>query len=108
MAMKIIDEPNYGVYLWRTEEGGYAGDGDGYMLIHSMKGDLEKIAALAKAAKHYGCFEGGRPEFRPGVRPVSDEEYQEQLLRLKFGLVPDPLDLEAMKEEEKLRANGRR
>lgn len=107
MGMKIVDEPNYGVYLWKCANGQYAGDGEGYMLIQSMRGDLAKVAALEKAARAYDCYEGGHAEFRPGVRPVSSEEAEEQLNRLKWGLVPDPLDIQAMKEEEYFRANGR-
>lgn len=103
MSLRVVDEPDYGVYLWRCADGNFAGDGNGYMLIQSMRGDLEKIAALTKAAKFYDCFEGGRAEFRPGVRPVTNEEAAEQLQRLKFGLVPDPLDIEAMKEERRFR-----
>lgn len=107
MSLKVVDEPNYGVYVWKCADGNYAGDGNGYMLIQSMRGDLEKIAALTKAAKYYGCFEGGTPEFRAGVRPVSNEEAEEQMQRLKWGLTPDPYEITTLKEEAKFRQYDR-
>jgi len=102
-----VDEYSWGVYVWEIEEDGLkkvlADDDGNFMLIFSTKGDREKIKKLADAARHYG-FPEGRPVFWSGKRPITDEEYQEQLMREKLGLVPDPLDVGALRDEA--RANN--
>lgn len=102
----IVEETPYGIYVWRCEDGEVFGDDGRIMQIFCMKGDREAIKALAEAAAHYGQKDG-KPEFWSGHRPVTDEEYEEQLLREKFGLVPDPLDIAALRDEaEYIRRNG--
>ena len=105
-----IDEVPYGVYVWEiTEEDGtkkILGDGSNFMLIFAMRGDREKINALTNAARSYG-YPNGRPVFWSGKRPVTDEEYEEQLMREKLGLVPDPLDFGAIRDEARAQRNDR-
>lgn len=87
----VDDEPN-GMYIW-LYKGNPVGDDDGnYMAIVSKRGDRSKIKQLEDAARHYGVFEDGAPQFLGGRRPVTDEEYEEQRMRQKMGLVPDPLE----------------
>lgn len=88
-----VEQVKYGVYVWEDEKGRVVGDSGGnYMLIASRKGDRDKIEALRKAAASYGIT-GGRAVFRAGARPVSDEEYEEQVARQEAGIVPDKYDL---------------
>lgn len=103
---KYIDEVPYGIYVWETPDGRWVGDAEGhYMNIFSTKGDQEKIKALRDAARAHGIYEG-KAVFLSGQRPVTDEEYEEQLLRMQWGLIPDPKDVPAHIEEQK--HHGRR
>lgn len=99
IGKKIVEETAWGVYVWQTPDGEILGDDDGnFMLIRSVKGDREKIQKLADAAKHYGYPEG-KAVFWSGKRPITDEELEEQLQRAAAGLVPDPLDIGAIRDE---------
>lgn len=104
--VSVVEESEEGTYVWRMPNGQWAGDDKGrFMNIYSRKGDLSKLKALHEVAKSYGITEGA-PIFLSGKRPVSDDEYQEQIRRMKFGLVPDPLDMPALREEATFRKNG--
>jgi len=70
------------------------------MNIRAKKGDFKRIAAMADAAKAHGVTEG-RAVFVSGVRPVTDDEYEEQRQRMLFGLTPDPHDSYAQIDELK-------
>lgn len=98
----------YGVYVFRCEDGEYLGDGEGnLMLIFGMRADARVHArTIIQAARHYG-FEKGKVEFWVGQRPVTDEEFENQLTRAKLGLTPDPYDMSAfLDEQEAKRQNG--
>jgi hypothetical protein len=87
---------DWGVYFWKLPTGRMFSDGDGnYLTIQSLKGDLSQIAKLRQAASHYGQPEG-EPVFEPGVQKISDEEYSEQVERMKQGLIPNLNDLGAV------------
>ncbi len=91
-------EKNYdwGLYVWKKANGKWFTDGNGNILnIPSMKGDISKIAELKKAAAHYGEPDG-QPHFFPGLARVTDEEYSEQVERMKQGLIPNLNDLGAV------------
>ena len=64
------------------------------------------MRALRDAARDCGVTVG-QPCFFQGNRIVTDEEYEEQKLRLKFGLTPDKWDVAAI-EEDKRNASRRR
>lgn len=92
VGRNFVEEAPYGTYVYRCTDGEYLGDGEGrLMCVFGMKGDRKKVARVIEAARHYG-FKDGTVEFWPGQRPVSDEEYEEQVARAKLGLTPDPLD----------------
>jgi len=96
-----VDEVPYGTYVYRCVDGEYLGDDEGRMMcIFGFKNDKEKIKKMVEAAKHYG-FTDGSVEFWSGHRPVTDEEYAEQEMRQKLGLIPDPLDYGAHMDELK-------
>ena len=95
----------WGLYFWRLPDGHLFRDDEGRMLnIPSVKGDLYKMAEIRKAAAFYGQPEG-EPWFYAGVNRATDEQYDEQLDRLKSGLIPSMNDLGAVhaaKQSQKL------
>lgn len=96
--VKVIEEPfsNAGIYVWQLPSGKYFTDGEGNALnIESMKDDPAKIKELTEAAAYYGEAEG-KAVFFPNVRKISDEEYSEQVDRMKQGLIPSANDLGAL------------
>lgn len=96
-----------GIYVWKTPEGKIVGDGNGNIMnIPARRGDIEAISKITKAAAHYG-FADGTPEFRPGQRRVTDEEYSEQIDRMASGYIPSETDLGAWYDAAKgLKAHG--
>lgn len=94
-----VEEVPYGMYVWECSDGEILGDDDGNVMnVFCMKGDRRAIAALTDAARHYG-FPEGRPVWWSGKRRVTDEELQEQEMREKLGLEPDPLSPAALRDE---------
>jgi hypothetical protein len=99
----------YGVYVFRCEDGEYLGDGDGnLMLSFGLATDAKTHARkIIEAARHYGFYKG-KVEFWRGQRPVSDEEFNEQMERAKWGLTPDPFDMSSVLDTlEARKQNGR-
>lgn len=91
----------WGLYFWQLPNGHLFHDGQGNMLnIPSVKDDLSQIAKLMKAAAHYGQPEG-KPYFYAGANRATDEEYEEQVDRLKSGLIPSMNDLGAVAAAKK-------
>lgn len=104
---QLIKEVPWGVYLWRMPDGSFIADDAGhYLMIASTEGDNTRMRALADAAAEFGVTEGA-PCYFSGNRIVSDEEYEEQKLRLKFGLTPDKFDVAAIRDEKR-NASSRR
>lgn len=98
---KAVEETPWGMYVWKTPDGEVLGDDDGNIMnVFCMKGDRKAIAALADAARHYG-FAEGEPVWWSGKRRINDEELEEQTMREKLGLTPDPLDYGALRDEER-------
>jgi len=87
---------NWGLYVYKKSNGKWFTDGEGNVLnIESMRNDVAKISQLKTAAKHYGDDGEGEAVFVPGLTRVTDEEYSEQLDRMKQGLIPSMNDLGA-------------
>lgn len=86
----------WGTYVWKKSNGKWFTDGQGNVLnIPSNKGDEKQIQKLRDAAAHYG--EGdGTPVFMAGTSRITDEEYSEQVDRMKQGLIPSQNDLGAI------------
>ena len=92
----IEKDYNWGIYVWKRSNGKWFTDGEGNILnIPAYRGDIGKIAELKQAAAYYGEPEG-EPHFFPGMGRVTDEEYSEQLERMKSGLIPNMNDLGAV------------
>ncbi len=102
-----VEEVPWGMYVWQTPDGEVLGDSDGNVMnVFCQKGNRAALKAIRDAARHYGINEG-QPVWWSGKRRVTDEEFEEQRLREKMGLVPDPLDIGAIRDEERaLRQNG--
>lgn len=95
----IVDESNYGVYIWRDGKGRAVADSElRYLMIPSKRGDLRKVKLLEQAVRSYGIMDGAA-EFCAGSRPVSDTEWEEQIARQQAGEVPDPYDLGNLLDE---------
>jgi len=94
-----VIEKNYdwGLYVYKKANGKWFTDGNGSVLnIPSDKNDISKIAELKKVAMHYGDPGDGEAIFVPGLTRVSEEEYSEQVDRMKAGLIPNLNDLGAV------------
>lgn len=97
----IEKQGEYGLYVWKTPEGKIVTDGNGNtMNIPARRGDIEAISKITKAAAHYG-FPEGEAVFRAGQRRVTEEEYSEQLDRMKEGYIPSETDIGAWYEAAK-------
>lgn len=87
---------DWGLYVYKKADGKWFTDGEGNVLnIPSMKGDLTKIQELKNAAKYHGDVGDGQAIFVPGLTRISEEEYTEQMDRMKQGLIPSMNDLGA-------------
>ena len=107
---KVIDKHyDWGLYVYKKSDGRWFTDGEGNVLnIPSMKGDISQIAKLKQAAMHYGDPGDGKAVFVPGLTRITDEEYSEQLDRMKNGLIPSMNDLGAWKAaQDTLNTHGR-
>ena len=107
---KVIDKHyDWGLYVYKKSNGKWFTDGEGNVLnIESMKGDIAQIAKLKEAAIYHGDPGDGKAVFVPGLTRISDEEYSEQLDRMKNGLIPSMNDLGAWKAaQDTLNTHGR-
>jgi hypothetical protein len=101
MKVTPVEEASYGLYLWQMPDGSLVMDEENnYLNIAAMKGDVRRINAIKKTAKNLG-LEEGQPIWFSGHRRVTDDELEEQRQRLEWGLIPDELDLPAIKEDLK-------
>tara|TARA_B110000503_G_scaffold1165_1_gene1519 strand:+ start:8706 stop:9092 length:387 start_codon:yes stop_codon:yes gene_type:complete len=98
-AKLTLVKPNgyaWGTYVWKKSNGKWFTDGNGNVLnIPSNKGDENQISKLKAAAAHHGEADGS-PYFMPGTNRITDEEYSEQMDRMKQGLIPSMNDLGAV------------
>lgn len=92
---------DWGIYVWKRSNGKWFTDGQGNVLnIPSMRGDISKLAELRAAAAHHGEPDG-EPVFFAGLSRATDEEYSEQLDRMKEGWIPNMNDMGAVHDAQK-------
>ncbi len=93
----VLDKQyDWGIYVWQKENGKWFTDGNGNILnIPSHRDDQIQLHKLRQAAAHYG-EPNGKPVFFSGMGRVTDEEYSEQVDRMKQGLIPNLNDLGAV------------
>jgi len=95
------EETTLGIYVWEMPDGRWIGDDEGnFLSVTAMKNNRAKIDMLAREVRSYGVNEG-QPKFLSGHRKIDDEEFDYQQQRLKWGLVPDPLDIGVYKDDTK-------
>ena len=107
---QVIDKHyDWGLYVYKKADGKWFTDGEGNVLnIPSNKNDITQINKLKQAAIHYGDAGDGKAVFVPGLTRISDEEYSEQLDRMKQGLIPSMNDLGAWQAaQDTLNKHGR-
>lgn len=98
LKTSVVEETTLGVFVWEMPDGRWVGDDDGnYLSIQGFKGDKSRINALTEVVRGYG-INTGQARFLSGQRKINDEEYQEQIQRLNWGLTPDPLDIGEYKD----------
>lgn len=104
----IVEEVPYGMWVWECADGTIAMDDAGNtMNIFCMHKDTPgAVKAITKAAEYYG-FAPGEAVWWSGKRPISDEELEHQLAREKAGLVADPMDIGALRDQERELRHGR-
>lgn len=105
-GLQRVEDVPYGMYVWRCADGEVLGDGDGNVMnvfLWDRKDYVkneEAKKALSDAARYYGYPEG-KAEWWSGKRQIDDEELQHQQARERAGLVADPLDMGALRDEAK-------
>ena len=93
---RIVDHTIYGVYVWQLPSGEYFSDGqENYLSIASVRGDIQKMAKLQRAAASYGKPDGA-PVFLAGNRKITDSEYAQQWERYLNGQLADEYDVGAI------------
>lgn len=96
--LTVVEPTGYawGVYVWKKSNGKWFTDGQGNVLnVPSNKGDQNQIQKLKEAAAHHGEPDG-EPVFFGGTARITEEEYSEQIDRMKQGLIPTMNDLGAV------------
>jgi hypothetical protein len=96
--VSLVEPSGYawGTYVWKKSNGKWFTDGHGNVLnVPANKGDEIQIQKLRDAAAHYGEADG-QPVFFAGAGRISEEEYSEQIDRMKQGLIPSMNDLGAV------------
>ncbi len=93
----VLDKQyEWGIYVWIKANGKPFTDGHGSVLnIPSHRNDGIQIEKLKREAAYLGQPDG-RAEFYPGMARISEEEYSEQVDRMKNGLIPNLNDLGAV------------
>jgi hypothetical protein len=92
----IVDHTIYGIYVWQLPSGEYFNDGnENYLSIASVRGDIQKMMKLQRAAEHHGQ-PIGTPIFLAGNRKISDAEYANQWERHLRGEIADEYDVGAI------------
>lgn len=103
VGKEIVEEVPYGMYVWQTPDGWVVQDDDANVMnVFCMKGDRKATDALRQAAAHFG-FPEGKPLWWGGKRRITAEELEEQLMREKWGLEPDPLNYAGLVDAAKER-----
>lgn len=104
---RFVSETNRGIYVWRLPDGNFLAEGLNILSIDAIRGDLQKMAEISRAAREYG-YPDGTPVFVEGNRKITDEEFEIQYERMLNGLVPDPQDVGNYQDDMRnLRRYGR-
>ena len=100
-VQRVENDADYGLYLWKKPDGKFFKDDDGnYLNVQSLRGDISKMTLISQAAAYYGQPEGN-PYFLAGGARATDEEYSEQVDRLKQGYIPSLNDVGAIMDAKR-------
>jgi len=107
MATKVVHEFDWGIFVALDSDGKYIvnEDRDHLCIQGTLTKKHEAIAALRIAAKEHG-FDNIKVEFRSGARLVTQSEYEDQVARQEAGLLADPFDPGALKDDIKRLKSG--
>lgn len=104
--VSVVEETNIGVYVWMLPSGEPLADEDAnFLAIPAKRGDKKRMKLLAEVAAHHG-YPDGEPYFYAGSRWISDDEFWEQIERIRNGEVPDPYDIPAIMGEIEAKRSG--
>ena len=104
---RVQDRKRIGVYIWVLPNGEPLSNDNGDVLnIVSERGDMVQVNNLRYVAAQLGYPEG-YAVWEPRRR-IDDEELEHQRDRFVAGLVPDPLDPEAIAEEREFLQHDQR
>jgi hypothetical protein len=95
---RIVSETNLGIYVWQLPNGDFVSEGLNVLSIESVRGDIQAMAKIARAAAGYG-YPDGKPVFCEGYRKITDNEFNMQYERMMNGLTPDPQDIGNYQDE---------
>lgn len=99
---KAVDEGiPYGVYIWRINGKAIVDENFNYLVAPARRGDLNAIAKLTSFVRNELGITEGEATFEEGARPISEEEWEDQMDRMKNGETPDPYDLGNLIDEAK-------
>lgn len=88
----IEKQGDWGLYFWKLPNGKILGDDNGNILnIPGKSHDFTAMKKIQEAAKECG-YEEGSAIFKAHISRVTEEEYQEQLERMKEGKIPSLTD----------------
>ena len=100
--VKAVDQGiPYGVYTWRINGRTVVNENREHLIAPARKGDLRAIKRLKDFVNNVLDIHEGEAVFVEGARPVSQEEWEDQMARLQNGQVPDPYDLGSLIEDYK-------
>lgn len=96
----LTDDRGYGLWLWKTEEGGILSDGEGNVLnVPGTKHDINAMIRIKRAATYYG-FPNGEPVFKPNAQRLTEMQWEYQMEKLIDGEL-SPWDYPGLIDEAK-------
>lgn len=99
---QVVEEVEYGMYVWVTPEGEMLGDGDGNVMnVFCMEKKHRQFAKKAIEDAAHGLGESGRAVWLSGRRPIDDDQLAYQIERASQGQTPDPFDIAGIMAEAK-------
>lgn len=94
---RIMEVPEedlaFGICVWQFPDGSYLTDEQGnYFAAQARVYDPVMEKKMRDAVKSMGITEG-RPFWLPGMRKITNSEWEDQMERLQDGKIPDVADL---------------
>lgn len=88
-----INDPGWGVCLWKLPSGGFIQDSEqNYLCAYGRTMDKEVEEKMCSAAKTFGVTTG-HAQWMPGFRKITTSEWEDEMEDLLDGGTPDPVDI---------------